>query len=70
MDVELITITQSNIDWAVNENWARIFEAITFKVAMNSSVKLQGDWDFQGLYTIRGIVSNGPCSALPNHENV
>lgn len=68
MNVELITITQGNLTWAVNENWRRIFEAIKYKVPMNGKVRLQGDWDFQTLYSIRGIVSDGPKSALPNSE--
>ncbi len=66
--LDLITITQANVTWAVSENYRRIYEAIRYKVPMNGRISLQGDWDFQSLYTIRGIVSAGPGSALPNSE--
>lgn len=68
MAISLHTITANNIQWAINENFTRIFEELRYKVPMNGRVSLQGDWDFQNLYTIRGIVSNGPGSALPNSE--
>ncbi len=67
-ELELITITADNLHWAVNENFKRIYAALRFKVPMTGKVNLQGDWDFQNLYTIRGIVSNGPGSAMPNSE--
>ncbi len=63
-----IVVTQQNLGWAVNENFRLIYEEIKKKVPMNGVVVLEGDWDFQNLYTIQGIVSNGPCSALPNSE--
>lgn len=68
MDLELITVTHDNISWAINENFKRIYDAVRYKVPMNGQVSLLGDWDFQNLYTIRGIVSAGPGSALPNSE--
>lgn len=68
MNLDLLTITQGNLIWAVTENWDRIYEAIKFKAPMNGTVRLEGDWDFQSLYTIRGIVSNGPNSAKPNSQ--
>ena len=68
MALDLITITADNLHWAVNENWKRIFAAMEYKVPMNGRVVLRGDWDFQGLYTIRGITSVGPGSALPLSE--
>lgn len=66
MDLVLITITEENIHWAVNLNFERIFEALKYKVQLSGSATLQGNWNFQNLYTIRGITSNGPCSAYPN----
>lgn len=64
----LETITADNMHWAINENFSRIYAALRYKVPMNGVVNLQGDWDFQSLYTIRGIVSDGPGSAKPNSE--
>lgn len=68
MNVELLTITQANLSWAVNENWRRIFEAIRYKVPMNGVCRLEGDWDFQGLYSIRGIVNLDDTSAQSKTE--
>ncbi len=68
MALELVTVTTDNITWAVNENIRRIGVEIAYKVPINGEVVLQGNWDFQNLYTIRGIVSAGPCTALPNSE--
>lgn len=63
MALDLITITQENIGWAFNENFRRIFEELQYKVPVNGTVVLQGDWDFQNLYTILGIVEDGANSA-------
>lgn len=63
-----IVVTQDNLTWAVNENWRLIYEELRYKVPMNGAVQLKGDWDFQNLYTIRGIMSDGPNTAIPNAE--
>lgn len=67
MNVSFITITPTNYRWAVMENFYRAYAALHYKVPMNGKVVLLGNWDFDG-HILRGIVSNGPQSALPNSE--
>lgn len=63
MALALITITQDNLQWAVNENIRLIREELRYKVPANGKVALQGDWDFQSLYTIQGVTESGIHSA-------
>ncbi len=65
-----VVVTADNIIPAINENFSLIYKEMGYKVPMNGKAVLQGDWDFQNLYTILGVVSDGPNSALPNSENV
>lgn len=65
MALDLITITQDNLSWAVNENLKRIYAELEYKVPLEGSVRLQGDWDFQNAYTIRGVVAIIPKSVIP-----
>lgn len=63
MALELVTVTQDNVHWAVNENFRRIYEEMRYKVPMQGRVVLEGDWDFQSLYNIVGANDKGPQSA-------
>lgn len=66
--LDLITITADNLHWAVNENLKRIYAELAFKVPLTGRAVLKGDWDFQDTYSVRGVVSSLPNSALPNAD--
>jgi hypothetical protein len=68
MALELITITQSNAHWAVDENFRRIREELKHKVPVDGTAVLEGNWNFGGVFTVRGITSDGPETAIPNYE--
>ena len=64
MALELIEVTPENLHTAVNENFRRIYAEIERKVPLNGRIQLQGDWDFQGIYTVLGPTPAGPNTAF------
>lgn len=63
MALELIELTPDNLHTALNENFRRIYAEIARKVPLNGNITLEGDWDFQGLYTVLGPTPDGEHSA-------
>lgn len=71
MSLDLITVTQDNFQSAIQENLWRIYVDITYKVPLSgANVALLGDWNFQGLYQLRGAASAGPRSAYADAPGV
>lgn len=68
MALELITVTADNKYFAITENFRRIYEELRFKVPLNGTVVLQGDWDFADTYTFLGVEPAGPNSATNNAD--
>lgn len=64
MSLTLITITPANAAWAVNENFRRIYAEIPNKLPARGIAILEGNLNFGGTFTIRGLSPNGPRSAL------
>lgn len=58
-----IEVTPQNLHSAINENLRLIAEELAFKFPIRGNVELLGDLDFQGLYTILGVQTNGQHSA-------
>lgn len=65
--VEFIRLTSHNIHWALNENFRRAYEELSFKVPVNGTAVLQGNADFGNTGTIINVVPAGPQSAIPNN---
>ena len=63
MALDLIEITKGNLHTAVNENFRRIYEELSHKVPLNGDVTLEGDWLFQGLFTVLSVTPDGDTSA-------
>jgi len=66
MALTLVTVTAANLHEACNENWRRIYEEIGKKVPLTGTIRLEGDIDFDNLYTIKGITPDGPNTAISN----
>lgn len=60
MALELITVTAENVEQAVNENFRRVYQELSYKIPRSGKVVLKGPLDFGGLYTITGP---GPVDA-------
>ena len=58
MALDIITITQDNASWAIRENFRRIYEELEYKVPNIGTVKLEGNWDFQNLYSIFNVTGS------------
>lgn len=63
MALDLITITQDNVSYAVRENFRRIYRELAFKVPLQGSVRLEGDWDFDNTYSVFNVTADGDTSA-------
>lgn len=58
MALDLITITQDNVSYAVRENFRRIYRELENKVPNIGTVRLQGNWDFQNLYSVYNVTGS------------
>lgn len=65
-----VIITEDNIQQALEENFLLIFRELEYKMPIRGVAILQGDLNFNNLYTVVGVLPAGPNSAFCTNPRI